>query len=290
MSSLRQSTLLIKEAITAAQLGEATKKGLKGFIHVKRDISNISPNLKEAVGGSKFGPSTLPNFHNGKTVVATGGGQDLLHLNDKIKEGIPLGTRTKKDIIKDTSPKAKEAMNRIMAHHELSEAKAFKKTTAPRTLLEQQKLLLNPVKHNLQSAVGAQAGHHSYAKVIAPESNVISAAEGKLKEGSGVLKSFRKTTGEAETLNRLLPHDKHGTTAGFEYGGKKKINRSMRKAMYKKELATPISDAKNFSANTNEVAREGGLKEALKRFSPQPEKKKAKRSLLDFFRRKKPTQ
>ncbi len=129
MNSIRQSTLLIKEAITAAQLGEATKKGLKGVIHIKRDATQISPNVKAALGGSKFGPATLPNFHKGKTVVATGGGQDLLNINDKIRNGISLGTRTKKDILKDTSPKAKEAINRIMMHHELSEAKAFKKTT-----------------------------------------------------------------------------------------------------------------------------------------------------------------
>ena len=249
---------LSKEAITMKQLAEATKRGLGDRVHIKRDITRISPALRAATGvkEGKFGPATLARYHKGKSVVATGDGQDLLHINDQLKNGIKRGDMKKEDLL-NTSPNAKHGLNRLMQHHELNEAKSFDDLKKAQTL------------------AGQQAGHHSYTNVLAHESNVVGAAEGKLKEGAGALRKLRETTGETTTLNSLLPVDKHGTTGGYKYGGPKKINRSMRKAMYRKELNTPPPALR--PRDTTEIKKRDSLSESLRGFKKHKPKEVAPR-------------
>ena len=218
---MRLAMYMLKESATIGALEKGWKATSKGKL-IRRDFGSLESGKEMAsLMGGKLGPITIPTTSrkilpdslknlSGKFLIK---GNTAGTLNDSNKA---QGMRMKH--IKQT-PATSRGVNATTNIHESDEMKQFSKKNNPQTML------------------GAQYGHHSISKILGPESNrYTNASDRTTKAGGAAMKRFRKATREKEMFDELALKTKNGEQP-FKYGEGKKLNRSHREAMYKKELS-----------------------------------------------------
>lgn len=228
-----KALLLVKEAINYNQLMAANKNAAKtgGIQLVNKDQGAIYRDVHKMKDVPDLGPTARPAWNgSGRKIFSSG--DTFKHL----KNNHVLGKE------KTFSGSDKKGANAIFGRHEMDEIKAMKGKNSMHSAAG--------VKG--QSQAGQAAGHQSFAKVLSPESNIVGKAEGKVLEGgSKVMKHMRNNSGEKQAYDALLPVDSKGSNGGFGYGEGKKMNRSHRKAFYRKELGMPRATNKEVSTAIN---------------------------------------
>lgn len=214
------SNYLDKSAAIIQQLEKGWRNIYKGGNRlVRRDFARVNPEMKAMASGlgGRAGPITMP-----KTMEHRGAGKFFIEGKSRnviaASQKKAFGKSTPRINAKASADQSRGA-NATMNMHEADEMRNFAKGM-PQTL------------------IGQKSGHHSYAKILGPESNrFVTAQDSATKKGGRFLSKFRKASGEESRFNEFALKNSKGETP-LKYG-KGRMNRHYLDAMYKKEVGAP---------------------------------------------------
>ena len=227
----------IKEIIlevTLKQLEQANKRMGKNVPQFKKDYATLKPDSVTAInlydnGYKTAGPTTTPNRSkfdkdfNDKLLTNSGMDIDKNTLKNPgiYSKGQMLNTF--KPLIKEEGlpldKYAHRGANAITQNHELNEYKQLDKNSK------------NPA-----TTMGAQFGHHSLAKILGNERNIILTGDKRIKQAGEFFNHIRSDSGELDYLKHFAPKNKNGNDMMPSYNEGPKLNRRHLRAIYSKEL------------------------------------------------------